>query len=347
MAGGVVVSADSRTPVAGATVAVFTRDGEVIDTDQTDENGQWAVEIGWQDAKLNSPPKGRGLFSSIVGAVTWPVRTAATMVGVPAKAAVKSAARAAGGAAVAGAGVAAAASGGPVAVAAASKAGETVGRYAAGQVVGNEEDLAQKRRAERAAQLLVRVWKPGFKDYTGLAGVYLVDQVQQQKGQPFNLAYVDAVELAAQTAKENSTAPETFGVFKQVLAEPGICEGGLTVKVTAEMPVPPEVQDEVRMVGKDLTTGQTFAVPPSHGDWWEGYLPLSEKGPFRNHQITLVAYRQPQPDKQRDEDTERAIDKKGAWDQRKDFPVDPALLACRDRGAVLITVTRPPKKAKH
>lgn len=345
--GGAVVEASGGAPVTGATVAVFDDEGEVVGTDITDADGTWAIETEWDHAHLKAPSRGGGLFSSLLGIVTWPVRTTARVVGGSAKVLFKSAARAAGGAAAAGASVAAVAGAGPVAQAAIGQVGRTVGRAASEAVVGKPDDELDDRKPDNdpaPGQVMVRVWKQGQKDYLGPTSVYTLERLRDEKGHDVDVATVDPVLLAVKDSGERSSAPRRYGVFTDVQADPAIAEGGATVRITAIMPLPEEMASSTAMVAWDLTSQQRVQLTRQSGETWEGQMELPRKGPYRNHDLTIVAYRVPNDKGERDEKLEGRIWDKDAWDMEKPYPVDPALLVSRNRGHVIITVTKPPKR---
>lgn len=343
MAGGVIVDAAGEAPVPGVTVAVFNDDGEVVATDVTDEEGLWAAPVEWGHCQLKEPPRGGGLFSSIVGVATWPVRQVVGVVSVPAKAALKTAIKAAGGAVAAGGAAAAVAGGGPVAIAAAGAAGKTISNYTLDRVVGDpEEELeAARQTGVKNAQVTVRVWKPGAKDFSGSLGIYMLDQIQGEDSKELPLAVTDAVLLADESSGAASKPQRLFGIFRNVSASPLMAEAGSSITVSANLVVPAEIAGAVHVVGHDLETDQDFVLLQTAAGVWQGQLLVPEKGPFRNHRITLVAYRSLQEAGLRDAKQEDRIEKQGAWDPGKPFPVDPAVLACRNRGMVQVTVFRP------
>ncbi|MEI6913860.1 MAG: carboxypeptidase-like regulatory domain-containing protein [Armatimonadota bacterium] len=346
MTGGVVVDAQSGSLVSGATVAVFNDKGEVVGTDITDSDGAWQLNTGWKEAHLKAPPSGGGLFSSMFGVLMWPVRTTARVVGRPAKNVLKGAARAAGGAAVAGAGAAAVAGGGPVAIAAAGHVGRTIGQAAAGSVVGmpNPDGTGyNQRKSSNLGQVRIRVWKQGHKDYNGTTRVYSLDRVEDEEKKDYHVATVDPVKLAGQPSTIESSAPSEFGIFRNVSSDPVIVLSGVSVRLRAEITLPREIDSSVIVTAWDLTSKKNVQLMRSTGDFWEGMLEIPQKTPFRNHDISIVAYRIPLINGQRDHKLENGLWDKGAWDIKKPFPVDPAILACRNRGYTVITVTKPEK----
>lgn len=347
VATGLVTDAVSKSPVEGATVVVFNPKGEVVGTSVTNDAGEWAIPAAWDDCHLKKPSGGGGLFSSILGVITWPVRTVVKVVAPPAGAAVKSAARTAGGVAMAGVGVAAAAGAGPVAIAAAGSAANTVGRYAAGQMIGDEKPEQENGKSvpkSLSGQVMVRVCKPGHKDYSGSVGIYMLDRVQSGDDKPVTVAIGDPVKLASDESATISSAPREVGIFQQVVTEPAVVPGGSVVRVRARIQIPDEVIPSVWMVGKDLSTRKEFVLLPRKDGWWEAALEIPPKGPYRNHEITIAAYRTLDEHKKRDGEIEKRIGRAGAWDPEKPFPVDPAILMCRTRGYAVVTVTKPPKR---
>lgn len=342
MTGGVVVNALTGQPLAGVTVAVFDDKGAVVGTDVTDDQGRWALETTWGICHLKEPPGGRGLFSSIVGVVSWPVRTTARVVGRPVKSAIKSAARAAGGAAVAGATVAAASGAGAVAIAAAGAAGKTVGTYGVEKVVGDpDEDIQEDARRQASAQVRVRVWQTGFKDYSGMAGINLLDTVSDDDSKEVSLAVTDTVKLAPGDSTLASRAPREVGIFRNVTANPAIVVAGSKVKLEMDIALPQIDEGWIWVIGKNLTTGQDLILRNAGGDRWDGVVDIPAKGPFRDHKLAFVAYRTRDAKGERDRKIESQIDKQGGWDPEKPFPVDPAILASRNRGYAVITVSKP------
>ncbi len=350
VAGGQVLDAADGRPLAGATVAVFDDRGDVVGTDDTDADGVWAVPVDWAHCHLKAPPGGKGLFSTVTGVVLWPFRMVSDIVVTPASSAIKGAIKAAGGAAAAGVGVAAAAGAGPVAAAAAGAAARTVGSYAAEQVVGDpDEDLEQKMKplqSSRGAtgQVRVRVWKKGFQDYTGVTGVYLLSSILMEEDRHAPLALTDAVHLARSGSGLTSSAPMRFGWFRRVEADPAVAPGGSRVRLSAEITLPREVGSGVWMIARNLTTRKDYVMIHAGGDLWHADLDAPERGPFRNHEIAIVAYRSPLEDGGRDRGAEGRLERQGAFDPKKPFPVDPALLLCRNRGYTVVTVTRPEKR---
>lgn len=354
IASGVVVDVATGSPMQGATVAVFDDRGEVVGTDVTDGDGLWAVPVEWDHSHLKAPPKGGGLFSAVVGVVTWPVRVASDIIITPAGSALKGAIRAAGGAAAAGASVAALAGAGPVATAAAGAAAKKVGSYAAGQVVGEDDeeqegtqpDTMKPVKGALSGQVRVRAWKSGQKDYSGVTGVYKLDQIRLEEDKLAPLAVCDAVALAPSGSPLATSAPRVFGIFKDVSAEPAIAPAGSSVRLAADIAIPEELLGSVWMIARNQATRETFEMKRTGGTRWEASIPIPSRGPFRNHEVTIVAYRSPLDDGGRDKGAEGRIEDKGGWDPRKPFPVDPALLACRTRGHAVITVTKPEKTGK-
>lgn len=346
-AGGVVRNAETGKPIPGVTVAAFNQDGKVVDTDITDEDGLWVVEVGWREAHLKEPPRGRGLFSSIVGVVTWPVKQVVNVVNRPLKAVLKGAAKAAGGAAAAGATVAAVAGAGPVAAAAAGAAGSRVGQYAVEQVVGDEDEAIEEMRleklknAELAGQVRLRVWKEGYRDFTGAASVYLLDQVRDENDRTISLAYVDPILLASANSGHASSAPREIGLFQEVTASPAIVPAGQSVKVRARIQIAREIKDQVVMLARVVESSDEFQLYPAGDGWWEGTWDIHEKARRRNYQVAIVAYRTPKEDVSRDRGLEGRVAKSRAWEPGRPFPVDPAVLASRNRGYVVVTVTDP------
>jgi len=219
-----------------------------------------------------------------------------------------------------------------------------VGKIATEMVVGDpEEELErEKERASSAAQLQVRVWKDGFRDYSGKTGVYLLDRVEdEEEKQEFSLALVDRVHLSAEGSTQASRAPRTMGVFTKVTADPAIAPAGTTVTVTAQVAIAPEVIGATRMVARNLATKDEFELRPDSDGVWRGKFEAPAKGPYRNHEIVLVAYRCPEGELARDKRIEGRAAGLGAWDPKKPFPVDPEFLTSRNRGVVVVTVTRP------
>lgn len=349
VAGGVVRNAKTGKPIEGVTVAAFNQDGTVVDTDTTDEDGLWVTEVGWREAHLKEPPRGRGLFSSIVGVVTWPVKQVVNVVNRPLKAVLKGAAKAAGGAAAAGATAAAVAGAGPVAAAAAGAAGSKVGQYAVEQVVGDEEEaeeemrLEKLRTAELSGQIRLRVWKEGYRDFTGAASVYLLDQIRDENDREISLAFIDAVLLAPSNSGLGSSAPREIGLFQDVTASPAIVPAGQSVKVRTRIKIAREVKDQVVMLARVVESSDEFQLYHVGDDWWEGTWDIHEKARRRNYQVAIVAYRTPKEHVTRDKGLEGRIARSRAWEPGRPFPVDPAVLACRNRGYVVVTVTDPVK----
>jgi len=348
VAGGQVLEALDGRPLPGATVAVFDDRGEVVGTDVTDADGVWAVPVDWAHCHLKAPPGGRGIFSTVTGVVLWPLRIVSDIVVTPASSALKGAIRAAGGAAAAGVGVAAAAGAGPVAAAAAGAAARAVGSYAAGQVVGDSDEDLEPRKlqpvpASRAAtgQVRVRVWKKGYQDYSGVTGVYLLSSVRVDGDREAPLALTDPVLLARSGSALTSSAPARIGWFRRVEADPAVAPGGSRVRLTAEITLPVEAGSRVWVIARNLATRKAYPMSRVSGDVWEAVLDVPERGPFRNHEISIVAYRSPLEDGSRDRGAEGRLERQGAFDPKKPFPVDPALLLCRNRGYAVVTVTRP------
>ncbi|BCW99869.1 MAG: hypothetical protein KatS3mg024_2696 [Armatimonadota bacterium] len=351
VSGGQVLDAADGRPLAGATVAVFDDRGEVVGTDNTDADGVWAVPVDWAHCHLKAPPGGKGLFSTVTGVVLWPFRIVSDIVVTPASSAIKGAIKAAGGAAAAGVGVAAAAGAGPVAAAAAGAAARTVGSYAAEQVVGDpDEDLEHNKmkplQSSRGAtgQVRVRVWKKGFQDYTGVTGVYLLSSIRMEEGRHVPLALTDAVQLARSGSGLTSSAPVRFGWFRRVEADPAVAPGGSRVRLSAEITLPREAAERAWVIARNLTTRKDYVMIHAGGDVWQADIDAPERGPFRNHEIAIVAYRSPLEDGGRDRGAEGRMDRQGAFDPKKPFPVDPALLLSRNRGYTVVTVTRPEKQ---
>ncbi len=354
IASGVVVDVATGSPMQGVTVAVFDDRGEVVGTDVTDGDGLWAVPVEWDHSHLKAPPSRGGLFSALVGVVIWPVRMASDIIITPAGSALKGAIRAAGGAAAAGASVAALAGAGPVATAAAGAAAKTVGSYAAGQVVGEDDgeqegtqrDTMKPVKGSLSGQVRVRAWKSGHKDYSGVTGVYRLDQLRLDEDKVAPLALCDAVALASLDSPLASSAPRVFGIFTRVSAEPAITAAGSEVRLTADIALPEELLRSVWMIARNQATRETFEMKRTGGTRWEASIPIPSRGPFRNHEVTIVAYRSPLEDGGRDKGAEGRIEDRGGWDPKKPFPVDPALLACRNRGYAVITVTKPEQGRK-
>jgi hypothetical protein len=344
LVGGTVTDLQTGEVLSDADVVLFNKDGEVAGSCVTDEQGRWTLPAGWDDCGLKAPPREKGLLASAFGVISWPVRTVSRAVGKPTVAVIKTAARAAGGAAGRAATAAAVAGTGGVAAAAAESAGAMVGKIATEMVVGDpEEELErEKERASSAAQLQVRVWKDGFRDYSGKTGVYLLDRVEdEEEKQEFSLALVDRVHLSAEGSTQASRAPRTMGVFTKVTADPAIAPAGTTVTVTAQVAIAPEVIGATRMVARNLATKDEFELRPDSDGVWRGKFEAPAKGPYRNHEIVLVAYRCPEGELARDKRIEGRAAGLGAWDPKKPFPVDPEFLTSRNRGVVVVTVTRP------
>lgn len=341
--GGAITDLQSGACVSGADVVVFNRDGEVVASTVTDENGEYVLPADWDDCSLKAPPGGKGLLSAAFGLITWPVRMVTRAVGVPASAVLKTAARAAGGAAGGAASAAAVAGTGGVAAAAATSAGSLVGKIATEMVVGDpEDDLEKARKDTAAAQVRVRVWKKGYRDYSGMTGVYLLDRIQnKENADVFSLAAVDAVLLAGADSETKSRAPRTLGVFTRVTVEPAITPPGSTVRVFANIAVPPEALEGTRMVGRDLSSGAQFELRPSREGEWTGVLEIPVNGPYRDHDIVLAAYRSPEAAFRRDKRVEDRAADLGVWDLKRPYPADPAFLVSRNRGHAVVTVTRP------
>ncbi len=349
--GGVVVDASTGAALTGATVALFDDSGDVVGTDLTDGDGTWAIETEWKHAHLKAPSSGGSLFSSLIGVVTWPVRTTARFVGGSTKALFKGAARAAGGAAVAGVSVAAVSGAGPVAEAAVGQIGRTVGRAASDAVVGAlDDDSPEDERSDQMrnsdpqpGEVTVRVWKQGAKDYHGRVSVYALERFRDENGHSKAAATVDPVLLASEESGGVSSAPRHFGILNHVSADPMIVEAGATVRLSCQMPLPDEMLSSTCVVAWDLSTRQRQSLTRTEEGAWQGEMELPKKGPYRNHEITIVAYRNLDQKAGGDEKLEARLWDKDAWNPRKAYPVDPVLLVSRNRGQVTVTVIKPPR----
>ncbi len=322
---GMVVSADGKKPLAGAIVAVYDDRGKVIDYSKTGDDGTYSLTVprGVLHLDHHSPGFLHQVFSGVgrvVGGIAGPLKY-----GVRAAAS-------------------AAQLGDPV-----TKAGVGAASGIAQNILDTMRPSGKKKLAPAPGTVLIKVTRPGCNDAVDWGSVYWMQEEIQQEGRKQRkgmAAWLDPACLTAAGSDEASKIESDYLTFTDARLEPSIAEPGQMVKLTVEMPAPPDPSAPAVVVAKNSKTGKLIDLNPIGRGRYQAELKIDKKYPKNDQTITIIAFADQSDFPGKNKKVQNSLNGAGYWDPAKPYVYNPLFVVSRNRAEVTLTVVEPKKSRR-
>jgi hypothetical protein len=338
----------SGKPVGGATVALYNRTNKVLSWARTDPNGCYCLAANTKLALDIKPSKNRGLLMRCCNAaqevVMTPVRAVANMVANP-------------GLTVAAAGVSVA-SGTPApleaqAIAASVPNHETVVQTqlaaqgaAAAQALG-VGPLPPPTDQSTEGQAYLAVEAPGFKKADVKANAYWLEPPADQNGLKMGLqAWVDTVQLAPETAKQNAVpVPDEIKLISPTISS-SLVPAGSDVHLTVRVQAPASGNHPIRVFAREYPRNIVVELfPGKDKDVYEGDMHIDRLCSLGDATICIGALRAKPVEVKLDTDNNdaffRFVKRLEDMQAGKPYGYDPMIMASQNRAEIKLTVLSP------
>lgn len=321
---GSVVDLVTHQPLAGATVAVRTRNGKVLAWGKTNAAGEFDIEgsyvehVRLPDYRDKSP----GLFGQIARGAGRVFRIARHNIGRVVRPAAKAAGAAVGGA---------------------------IGADVAGAVAGAvapvpESVLPEVPDEDGPGVFIAKVVCPGYQDYQGPVQAYWMDPPDDEGDNTLDF-WLDPIALAPRTDdKESKLRSGPRGEFmrlRQAALEPSIAPRNSSFTISVRLTIPPEAVEGIKVIARSDRTEEMVPLEPVAEDpgLFRGQMKVGAEWPLNDQKIILLALRSvpASADGPRSAVPEVLAEKLSLWKARK-FTFDPQILASRDREELTLTV---------
>ena len=324
---GRVFDRDGKSPVEGATVAVYDRRGKVVDYAKCGPDGAYVLAVPWPVLRLKKAAGG-GFVHTVSSGVGRLAGGLGRVASGPLKAGIRAAATAA--------------SANPV-----TKLGAQAAAGLASAAIDTAAGSGRKGQIELPpGTLWCKVAAAGREDLVAPTQMYWLEKEEYKAGGGAVSAYLAWLDPAclAKTGEGASAVSGGLMRFRSVRVEPSIAEIGTSVVVSAVLPTPEEPRTPIKVVARIARANLLVPLEPVGGDRYQGTFVVSRRFPLDDMPVTVLAYAQQDARPGRDSRVEDALVRSGCFDAAREFVFDPMRVVSRNRGQASLTVVRPPRR---
>lgn len=193
--------------------------------------------------------------------------------------------------------------------------------------------------------LVFRVTCSGYNEVGGVGQIYwMQDETVQDNGKDKarSVAWVDPICLAKDGDSLPSRIVRGYFAFADSGIEPAIVEMGQTVTIFAKLPLPEEPKVDLVVLARNAKTGEAWELSLGADGVYKAEIPVDKKFAKNDQTISILAYPRAGTEG-RSKKAEDAIKGAGLWKLDKRFEYNPRIIASRNRADLRLTVVEPAK----